>query len=561
VTHTTVLERRRAAMCAPVIVLAIASAGAPAVAADAVACGTARPSLEAIPTAEGLAIGPDGTIYFSQPFVGANTQFLGRYRPPYDRPPETRWVDLGGNALGIALDPQKGVLYAGSRSARKLFKVTLTDPPAVAPLADAEEGINGVTLGADGAVYYSDQTGGHLYRVTAAGAKSRITTSPITEPNGIAFGPDGRLYVVSWATTDVTRLDLAAGAETGRERFATLPQTKADGIAFDAKGRAYVTAASVLHEISPDGREVKALGATAGANVEFGAGLLSCSDMYVAGNGQGVRLFAHDTPGLDVPWHHPPANAFPGQFAWAPADWRFPTWPSGCNRFTGDDKTACLEFVSSDYGRLSRYAAANAALAPPRAGETRVVFFGDSITDNWSKPAYGPFFAGKPYVNRGIGGQTTSQMLVRFAADVVALRPAVVVILAGTNDIAGNSGPVSLETIERNLATMAELAKLHGIRVVLASLLPVSDDKRDPMGRPVVRTQDRPTASLRTLNAWMAEHARAHGYVSLDYFSALADAGGALRPELTEDGLHPNAAGYAVMAPLAEKAIQEALGR
>ena len=255
----------------------------------------------------------------------------------------------------------------------------------------------------------------------------------------------------------------------------------------------------------------------------------------------------------------PPQIAFPGQYAAIPAEWRFPVYPSGCDRFSGDEKAACLQFITSDYGRLTRYADANKALAAKRPGETRVIFFGDSITDNWSKAGYGGFFPGKPYVNRGIGGQTTSQMLLRFRPDVVALQPDVVVILAGTNDVAGNSGPVGDEVIEDNLAGMAELAKLHGIRVVLGSLLPVSDDKRDANDRPILRTAARPPARLRALNAWMADHARQNGHVYLDYFSALADSKGALKADLTADGLHPNAAGYAVMAPLAEEAVRRAL--
>ena len=135
--------------------------------------------------------------------------------------------------------------------------------------------------------------------------------------------------------------------------------------------------------------------------------------------------------------------------------------------------------MASDFAGFYRYAAANAALAAPKPGEERVVFYGDSITDNWSKPEYGGFFPGRPYVNRGIGGQTTAQMLLRFRADVLALQPRVVVILAGTNDVAGNAGPVTTAQIQDNLATLSELAKLHGVRVVLASLLPVSDDKKD----------------------------------------------------------------------------------
>ena len=255
----------------------------------------------------------------------------------------------------------------------------------------------------------------------------------------------------------------------------------------------------------------------------------------------------------------PPQIAFPGQYAPAPSDWRFPVWPSSCRRFEGVERVACLDFVVSDYGRLARFAAANAALAKKAPGETRVVFFGDSITDNWSKAGYGGFFPGKPYVNRGIGGQTTSQMLVRFRADVLSLDPDVVVILAGTNDVAGNSGPISPEAVENNLASMAELAKAHGVRVVLASILPVADDKRDGAGQALVRTTDRPPATLRAINAWMSDYARRNGHVYLDYASAVGDASGAFKADLNGDGLHPNAAGYAVMAPLAEKAIAEAL--
>jgi lysophospholipase L1-like esterase len=265
------------------------------------------------------------------------------------------------------------------------------------------------------------------------------------------------------------------------------------------------------------------------------------------------------------PAQAPPAPAplaqvsFPGQYALPPATRKFPAWPTGCDRFQGEEKTTCLVAVASDFGGFYRYAAANAALGAPKPGEPRVVFFGDSITDNWSKEGYGGFFPGKPYVNRGIGGQTTAQMLVRFRADVIDLRPAAVVILAGTNDIAGNAGPVTPEQIQENLASMAELARLHGIAVVLASLLPVSDDKKDASGQPLTRTAQRPPESIWALNRWLSDYAAKNGHVYLDYFSATADAKGLFRPELTDDGLHPNARGYAVMAPLAEVEIVEAL--
>jgi len=254
----------------------------------------------------------------------------------------------------------------------------------------------------------------------------------------------------------------------------------------------------------------------------------------------------------------PPQVAFPGQYVPPPADRKYPAWPKGCTRFEGEERTACLDVVASDFGGLYRYAAANAVLAAPKPGEARVVFFGDSITDNWSKPEYGGFFPGKPYVNRGISGQTTAQMLLRFRADVIELQPKAVVILAGTNDIAGNAGPVSADQVQDNLASMAELARAHGIQVVLASLLPVSDDKKDASGVALTRTRQRPTATIQALNRSLAAYAAKNRHTSLDYFSATAGANGLFRPELNDDGLHPNASGYAVMAPLAEKAIAQA---
>ena len=250
---------------------------------------------------------------------------------------------------------------------------------------------------------------------------------------------------------------------------------------------------------------------------------------------------------------------FPGQWAPTPAEWKYPVWPSGCGRFEGDERAACLQFNAEDYGRLARFAGANAALPPVQ--RNRVVFFGDSITDNWSAPSFGGFFPGRPYVNRGIGGQATSQMLVRFRADVLALKPAVVVILAGTNDIAGNTGPATLEQVQDNLADMAELARVHGVRVVLASLLPVSDDTTGPDGLPRNQTKSRPPEKIAALNTWLAAYAKKNGHVYLDYFTAVADAGGRFKKGLTGDGLHPNAAGYAVMRPLAEKAIAQALAK
>jgi len=205
-----------------------------------------------------------------------------------------------------------------------------------------------------------------------------------------------------------------------------------------------------------------------------------------------------------------------------------------------------------DWANLGRYRDANAQLAPPAPGETRVVFMGDSITDFWVVRSPETFFPSKPHVDRGISGQTTPQMLVRFRADVIALHPKVVVILAGTNDISSNTGPETLEEIEGYLTSMAELARANGIRVVLASLLPVTDALRP-------QTVRRPPEEIVALNAWIKDYAKAHDIVYLDYYSAMLDDHQMLRQDLTVDGLHPNAAGYAVMEPLAEKAIAAAL--
>jgi lysophospholipase L1-like esterase len=212
-----------------------------------------------------------------------------------------------------------------------------------------------------------------------------------------------------------------------------------------------------------------------------------------------------------------------------------------------------------DWPDLARYRDANARVAAPAKNEQRVVFMGDSITDAWVQPRFGAFFPGKPYIGRGISGQTTPQMLLRFRADVIALQPKVVVILAGTNDIAGNTGPIALEETEGNLASMAELARANGIRAVLSSVLPVSNYGHDRDGNPLDVRIKRPPEKILELNAWIKKYAAEKGHVYLDYFPATVDDQGLLKKELSEDGLHPNSAGYAVMAPLAEKAIQAAL--
>jgi len=212
-----------------------------------------------------------------------------------------------------------------------------------------------------------------------------------------------------------------------------------------------------------------------------------------------------------------------------------------------------------DWPNLARYREANGGLTAPANGEQRVVFMGDSITDMWALPRFGGFFPGKPYVDRGISGQTTPQMLVRFREDVLVLRPKVVVILAGTNDLAGNTGPITVEETEGNLASMAELARANGIRVVLASVLPVSNYGHDAKGEPLDMRTKRPPEKILELNAWIKKYAQEKGHTYLDYFSATVDGQGLLKKELSDDGLHPNGAGYAVMGPLAEKAIAASL--
>jgi len=224
--------------------------------------------------------------------------------------------------------------------------------------------------------------------------------------------------------------------------------------------------------------------------------------------------------------------------------------------FAGLDqyRASRIAIYTDDYGMLKRYRDADAALKPPAPGENRVVFFGDSITDIWHLDEY---FPGKPYVNRGIGGQTTPQMLVRFRQDVIDLRPKVVVILAGTNDIAGNTGPMELGDIEADFASLADLARANGIQVIYSSILPVHNYTE--------RSKDffaqRSPQKILSLNNWLRSYCAlaASGCVYLDYFSAMVDDKGLLKKDLADDGLHPNAAGFKIMAPMAEAAIEKAL--
>lgn len=226
-----------------------------------------------------------------------------------------------------------------------------------------------------------------------------------------------------------------------------------------------------------------------------------------------------------------------------------------------DKATECNPAESSfmkqrlqDWAGLDRYRKDNEALSSSPETSKRVVFFGDSITDFWGRlEDTGTFFPGKPYVNRGIGGQTTSQMLVRFMQDVVRLHPAAVVILAGTNDIAGNTGPSTPQMIEDNYTAITTIANGNGIKVILASITPADHYGWKPTVKPV--------DEIRELNAWIKQFCAKGACTYLDYYSAMSDSQGAMLPGYSKDGVHPTSKGYSIMAPLAEQAIAKALGR
>lgn len=249
----------------------------------------------------------------------------------------------------------------------------------------------------------------------------------------------------------------------------------------------------------------------------------------------------------------------------------FYTAPAGCCLAMSAKR---LADQLQDWNQLGRYHQANQELKKAALDPGRVVFMGDSITDGWKLEEY---FPGKPYVNRGIGGQTTPQMLARMYADVIELKPKAMVLLAGTNDIARNTGPMTAEMIQQNIMAMTDLAQHHGIKVILCSILPVSDYPYERQQReiaagikppvipgrgPVVRSRmtiGRPPADILKLNAWMKAYAKRVDAIYVDYFSATIDSRGMLKEEYADDGLHPNAAGYKAMVPLVEAAIQQAL--
>ena len=209
------------------------------------------------------------------------------------------------------------------------------------------------------------------------------------------------------------------------------------------------------------------------------------------------------------------------------------------------------EQFHNDWANLGRFREDNKKIGFPAAGEDRIVFMGNSITEGWSRTDP-DFFSGKPYINRGISGQTTPQMLIRFKPDVVNIKPSVVVILAGINDIAGNTGPSTLEMIEDNLSSMVEIAQANGVRVVLSSVLPAYDFPWRPGLEPAEK--------VIKLNVWIKKFAETHKCVYLDYFTPMSDEKHGLKTEYSQDGVHPTMTGYKIMEPLVEEAIKKALG-
>lgn len=222
-----------------------------------------------------------------------------------------------------------------------------------------------------------------------------------------------------------------------------------------------------------------------------------------------------------------------------------------------------------DWNQLGRYYAANEELKKQPADPKRVVFMGDSITDGWR---LAESFPGKPYVNRGISGQTTAQMLVRMYPDVIALKPQAMVILAGTNDIARNNGPQTLEQIEQNFMAMTELAQAHNIKVLFCALTPISDNPAPPQGVPAPaagrgagpaapprrkQSEQRPPADILKLNAWLKDYAAKTKSTYVDYYTATVDADGYFRSGYSNDGLHPNTQGYTLMAPVVAAALDQ----
>ncbi|MBZ9646763.1 GDSL-type esterase/lipase family protein [Sphingobium sp. 3R8] len=251
-----------------------------------------------------------------------------------------------------------------------------------------------------------------------------------------------------------------------------------------------------------------------------------------------LALSAGTALAMPVEYHSAPERRIVTEKDWGP--------------WLGPFRATLMPSLMQDFGERYLYAPANAALPAPKPGEQRVVFLGDSITDRWNLAAS---FPGKPYVNRGIGSQVTAQMLLRFHQDVVALKPEVVVILAGINDVQGFLQQETSEQIEANWEAMADLARAHDIKVVFGSLLPVND--YSDAAKDVVR--ERKPEELRALNAWLRGFCTRRGHVYADYAAAMVDAKGLMAAAFTRDGVHPLNNGYAVMTPIAQRAIDRAL--
>jgi sugar lactone lactonase YvrE len=269
-----------------------------------VQCGNTMLDVSGFTAAESLVVGPEGTIYSC-----SRNAVLGRFAPPYTQP-ENAWLTIpNAKVFGIALDPKRKTLYAGARGTNRVYRIP-TDAPTtmevLAPTMGSADGINGVTLGDDGAVYYGDQAGGHIYRLNPDDkTTTQVTKMPVTGANGIAFAPppDGRLWVLSYSSPGaVTRfkVDATHAEVTGTRDSFKLPGNNADGITFDKTGTAYITAGG-LYRVTPDGQATK-INAAGGANVEFGAGALSCKLILWAGNP--VHSMMNDVEGAIVPWHH-----------------------------------------------------------------------------------------------------------------------------------------------------------------------------------------------------------------------------------------------------------------
>ena len=282
--------------------------GAPVDAGGTTTCGTMQPDLTAITTGvEGLAIGPDGTIYFSQ----QNTHSVGRVRPGMAAEKTWAMLPVGCNTIwGIAVDPKNHVLFVGSPATGTVYKVTIADTPVVTPLM-TKAGLkpNGFTLGPDGACYYTDQQGmGDVHRITVDGTDTTVNMTPLLSPNGLAFGPDGQLYVLQYGAGSIVKFAVTAGMEQAASRatFVMNGLNADDGIAFDKTGNLYIGFGRGLSKVSADGKMITNIPPYTGnsANVEFGTGALSCKDIYFV-NGAKILRYTNDTEGAVVPWHVP----------------------------------------------------------------------------------------------------------------------------------------------------------------------------------------------------------------------------------------------------------------